>query len=154
MEGLAAPPQQTFRIVRVASVAVELPDQYPRVVLEDVEEHRKQLSFRVGMAEGAALSHAVAGTSAPRPLTADLFADALERFGVEVLAVRLTGRVGTTYLAELDLVGAAGRQVLPCRPSDGICLALRRRIAAPVLADERLFSAPGDVLPEDGAPGT
>ncbi len=140
--------RRTYRIVRVASVGVALPDQYPTVTLEDVEEHRERLSFRIGTAEGVALAHALGGTAAPRPLTHDLFALALERCGVEVVAVRLTGRLGATYLAELELTGPAGREVLSCRPSDGICLALRQRVAAPVLCDERLFATPGDVPPD------
>ncbi len=148
----------THRIVRVVSVDVVLPDQFPTVTLEDIEdtedredaEEPRRLAFRIGTAEGVALAHALAGTTAPRPLTHDLFADSLERYGVEVLAVRLTGRIGPTYLAELELVGPAGREVLSCRPSDGICLALRQRVRAPVLCDERLFTVVGDVLPDGG----
>jgi len=139
-------PAPTYRIVRVASVGVVLPDQYPTVTLEDTEGAGGRLAFRIGMAEGVALAHALAGTAAPRPLTHDLFAAALERFGIDVVAARIVGRAGSTYLAELDLVGPGGAQELPCRPSDAICMALRRPVPAPVLCDERLFSA-GDVVP-------
>lgn len=141
-------PARRFRIVTVVSVVVMLPDQFPTIVLEDVEEHHRQIGFRVGMAEGAAIASALEHRPTARPLTHDLFAQALERFAVDVLAVRLTGRVGATYLAELELMGARGRVVLSCRPSDGIALSLRRRVAAPVLADERLFMEQGDVLPD------
>lgn len=137
----------TFCIVTVVSVGVELPDQYPVLTLEDTESGRGRLSFRIGVAEGVSLAHALAGTVAPRPQTHDLFAQALRHYTIEVLAVRLVGRVGSTYLAELDLAGPGGRAVLSCRPSDGICLALRRDVPAPLLADQRLFSEPGDVLP-------
>lgn len=140
---------RTFRIVTVTSVAVRLPDQYPLVTLEDAEVPGRALSFRIGLTEGVALSHAMGGTVAPRPSTHDLFAAALQRYAVDVLAVRLVGRVGATYLAELDLVGGHGREVLSCRPSDGICMALRQRVPAPVLADDRLFTEPGDVLPDE-----
>ena len=136
----------TYRIVRVVSVDVTLPDQFPVVTLEDTEGSHDRLAFRIGIAEGVALAHAIAGTSAPRPLTHDLFADTLERQRIDVVAVRLTGRVGATYLAELVLVGSAGRSVLSCRPSDGICLALRQRVPAPLLCDERLF-VPGVDVP-------
>jgi uncharacterized protein len=145
-------PGRTFRIVSVVSVRVTLPDQYPVVTLEDAEVPGRTLSFRIGLTEGAALSHALAGTVPPRPSTHDLFAAALQRYAIDVLAVRLVGRVGSTYLAELDLVGGHGREVLPCRPSDGLCLALRQRVAAPVLADDRLLAEDGDVLPEEPAP--
>jgi uncharacterized protein len=144
-------PGRAFRIVTVASVEVRLPDQYPMVTLEDAEVPGRTLSFRIGMAEGVALSHALAGTESLRPSTHDLFAAALQRYAVDVLAVRLVGRVGPTYVAELDLVGGHGREVLSCRPSDGICLALRQRVPAPVLADDRLFTEGGDVLPDEPA---
>ena len=148
----ARPP---YRLVRAVSVDVALPDQFPTVTLEDAEDaedaedRHDPLRFRIGMAEGVALAHALAGTAAPRPLTHDLFALALERLGVEILAVRLTGRIGATYFAELDLLGPTGREVLSCRPSDGICLALRQRLPAPVLCDGRLFAVAGDVLPDE-----
>ena len=142
----AADPR-TFRILQVASVDVALPDQYPVVTLREVEEQGRELAFRVGMAEGVALRHALDGSEAPRPLTVDLFSETLERLGVEVLAVRLVGRRGAMYLAELDLAAPGGREVLACRPSDGIALALRRRLPAPVLADERLLATTADVAP-------
>ena len=150
--GLPPPTARTWRIVRVVSVDVALPDQFPVVTLEDAEGSRGRLAFRIGTAEGVALAHAIGGTSAPRPLTHDLFAETLERNGIDVVAVRLTGRIGATYLAELVLVGPVGRSVLSCRPSDGICLALRQRVPAPVLCDERLFTAGVDVPPDEPAP--
>lgn len=137
---------RVFRIARVAAVEVRLPEQHPTVVLEDVEQG-EQISFRVGTAEGVSLAHVLHGSATPRPLTHDLFASVLERCGVDVLAVRVCGRVGAAHLAELELLGPGGREVLSCRPSDGICLALRRRVPAPILVDERLFTTDGDVEP-------
>jgi len=40
-----------------------------------------------------------------------------------------------------------GREVLDCRPSDGIVLALRMPVPAPILVDERLLDDAGDVAP-------
>ena len=133
-----------WRIVSVASVEVQLPDQYPAVTVVDTEVAGRSLEFRIGLTEGVALRHAIDGTSAPRPLTGDLLASVLRLLGAQVAAVRLTGRRGSLYSAEIELMTPSGRQVLPCRPSDGMALALRRDVAAPVLADERLFS-PGEV---------
>ena len=53
--------------------------------------------------------------------------------------VRITGRSGTTYLAEIDSVGPRGQHTVECRPSDGLCLVLRRRMATPVLVAEHLL---------------
>ena len=139
-----------FRMMEVASVEMRLPDQYPVLTLVETEGGSRQLAFRIGLPEAVALSHALAGTMAPRPLTHDLFSDVLERFAVDVVAVRLVGRFGATYLGELDLMGSRGREVVACRPTDGITLAVRQKVRAPILADERLLSTTGDV-PGSGA---
>ena len=64
-----------------------------------------------------------------------------------MIALRLNGRENGNYLAELDVMTPLGRERIPCRPSDGLVLALRMPVSAPILADERLFEEPGDVVP-------
>ena len=54
-----------------------------------------------------------------------------QRVRIDVIAVRLTGRENGNYLAELDLMTPPGRERVPCRPSDGIVLALRMPVPAP-----------------------
>jgi uncharacterized protein len=137
----------SFRVIEVVSVTMELPEQYPVVTLQEAEGPRRGLSFRVGMAEGVALAHALRRLRGTRPLTHELMTDVLGHLGADVAAVRLTGRQGTVYLAEIDLMSSRGRQVLECRPSDGITLALRQPVPAPILADERLLAEAGDVTP-------
>ena len=39
----------------------------------------------------------------------------------------------------------AGREQVDCRPSDGIVLALRMPVPAPILVDERLLEHAGDI---------
>ena len=105
----------------VLRVEMELPEQYPVVTLLEAEPPRREL-----------------------------FCTVLGRLGADVVAVRLTGRQGAVYLAELDLMSARGREVVACRPSDGITVALRLPVQAPILADERLLSGDGDVVPAAG----
>ncbi len=80
-------------------------------------------------------------------MTHELFMDVLHRVRIDVIAVRLVGRESGNYLAELDLMAPQGRERLSCRPSDGLVLALRMPVPAPVLADERLLEQSGDVAP-------
>jgi hypothetical protein len=108
----------------------------------------RELSFRVGLPEGVALAYALRGVSTPRPLTHELFTTVLQRLRADLVAVRLVSRQGSTYGAEMDVMSAQGREVVPCRPSDGIVLAARQPVSAPILADERLLAGAGDVTPQ------
>jgi len=128
-----------LRVVTLTEVRVDLPSEHPEVVLQESEPPRRRLRFPVGFAEGRALAYALRGIPTPRPLTHQLLAELLDRHGVDVSALRITGRSGTTYLAELDTLGPRGQQTVPCRPSDGLCLVLRRRMATPVLVAENLL---------------
>ena len=67
-----------------------------------------------------------------------------------MVAVRLVGRLGPCYFAELDLRGRTGRSVHSCRPTDALTLALHQPVQVPILIDARLFEGAGDVAP----PGT
>ena len=141
------PAAASFRVMDVLSVSLDLPAQYPTVHLQEAEPPLRELLFPIGLPEGVALAHALRKVATPRPLTHELFTDALQRLGTDVVTVRLVGRRGGTYLAEMVLAGPRGVVTLPCRPSDGLILALRQVVPAPVVADERLLEASGDVSP-------
>jgi uncharacterized protein len=136
-----------FKTALVTSVTVDLPNQHPTVVVRETESPRRQLSFSIGMQDAVVLSHALRRIPTPRPLTHELMSAAFERFDIDVVAVRLVGREGAVYFAELDLRGRTQRSILSCRPSDALVLALLHRTPVPILVDERLFEITGDVPP-------
>jgi hypothetical protein len=142
-----APP--AFRVMNVEDVSLDLPAQYPSVTLVESEPPMRTLVFPVGLTEGTALAQAMRRMESPRPMTHELFMEVLQRARVDVIAVRLTGRENGNYLAELDIMATGGRERINCRPSDGLVLALRMPVPAPILADERLFDGDGDVVPQD-----
>jgi len=135
----------TDRVMVVQDVTHDLLTPYPSVSLRETEPPRRSLVFPVGLTEGTALTLALRRMESPRPMTHELFMDVLRRVRVEVIAVRLTGRDHGNYRAELDLMAPEGRQRIACRPSDGLVLALRMPVAAPILVDERLLTESGDV---------
>lgn len=151
--GTAAVAPADFRTALVTSVTVDLPNQHPTVVLRETESPRRQLSFSIGLQDAVVLSHALRRIPTPRPLTHELMSTAFERFDVDVVAVRVVGREGAVYFAELDLRGRTHRSVLSCRPSDGLVLALLHQTPVPILVDQRLFESEGDVPPPGGAEG-
>ncbi len=136
-----------FRMALVSSVTVDLPNQHPTVVLRETESPRRQLSFSVGFQDGVVLSHAMRRIGTPRPLTHELLTGILHGFHIDVVAVRLVGRQGAVYFAELDLRGKSGRSVHACRPSDALTIALLQPVPAPILIDRRLLEGSGDVIP-------
>ena len=138
-------PAPVFRVMDVVEVTVALPSPYPTVTLREAEPPYRTLSFPVGLPEGTALAHALYKVATPRPLTHELMVEVLQRLNTDLAAVRLVGRFSGTYVAELDIVGVHGHEVVSCRPTDGLTLALRQSVPAPILADERLFSTEGDV---------
>jgi uncharacterized protein len=138
-------PSPVFRVMDVVEVTMALPSPYPTVTLREAEPPYRTLSIPVGLPEGTALAHALYKVATPRPLTHELMVEVLQRLNTDLAAVRLVGRFSGTYVAELDLVGVHGHEVVSCRPTDGLTLALRQGVPSPILADERLFTAEGDV---------
>jgi uncharacterized protein len=134
-----------WHLVSVVDVRMELPAANPEVVLQESAAPWRELRIPVGLAEGNAIAYALREAATPRPLTHVLFAEVLDRHGIEVEAARITTRRGRLFTAELDTVGPRGRQVVPCRPSDAIALLLRQRLPTPLLAGEWVFdNASGD----------
>ncbi len=141
------PPMADFRMAIVSAVTVDLPNQHPTVVLRETESPRRQLSFSIGMQDAVVMSHAMRRIPTPRPLTLELMSSVLQSFDIDVVAVRMVGRQGSIYFAELDLRGRSGRSVLSCRPSDGLSLALLQPVPVPILIDRRLLEESGDITP-------
>lgn len=147
------PPGADFRLALVSSVAVDLPNQHPTVLLQELESPRRQLQFSIALHDAVVLSHALRRIATPRPLTHELVSDILRGFDIDVVAVRLVGRQGSVYFAELDLRGSTSRSIHACRPSDGLTLALLQPVPAPILVDVRLFDHRGDVMPVGSSGG-
>jgi hypothetical protein len=143
----SSPVMGDYRMALIAAVNVDLPNQHPTVVLRESESPRRQLSFSIGFQDAVVLSHAMRRIPTPRPLTHELMSQVLQSFDIDVVAVRLVGRQGAIYFAELDLRGRTGRSVLSCRPSDGLTVALLQPVSVPILIDRRLFEMDGDVTP-------
>ena len=148
-DGVIPPPipPPVFRVMVFEDVSLDLPTQYPVVTLIENEPPLRSLVFPVGLAEGTALALALRRMESPRPTTHELFMEVMQRGRIDVIALRLNGRENGNYLAELDVMTPLGRERITCRPSDGLVLALRMPVSAPILVDERLFEEPGDVVP-------
>jgi bifunctional DNase/RNase len=59
----------------------------------------------------------------------------------DIVAVRITSFEGGIFKAELDLMTRNGRVILDCRPTDGLILAMRHGVKAPILCDVSVLEA-------------
>jgi bifunctional DNase/RNase len=132
-----------MRVVEVAGLAVELPATDPVLSLREADPPGRLLRIPIGMAEGVAIAYAWRQLETPRPLTHELFVEALGRFDLRVELVEVTEVRGRSFSGQLRLVGPQRSEVVPCRPSDGIALALRQRPPAPILVDDAVLEAAG-----------
>lgn len=114
-------------------VELTLPSSYPEIVLLETPPPFRQLRIPVGMAEGTAIAYAWRRIATPRPLTHQLLVDVLDRHNVRVEAVRITAVTDGVFAAELDTTSRMGRQVVPCRSSDALAVALRQKPPVPIL---------------------
>jgi len=124
----------------LVSCSLDLPMTRPVVVLQEVDEPYRELEIPVGLPEGVAISQAWRRVTVRRPPTHELFADVLARFEVEIEVLRIVALQGQVYLAELVLrAPGRGREVVPCRVSDGLALILRQPCPVPITVDERVL---------------
>ncbi|HUZ21032.1 MAG TPA: bifunctional nuclease family protein [Acidimicrobiales bacterium] len=141
-EGIDAWPDTQIQL-RFAEVAMVLPSTSPVVVLEEIDAPNRQLLIPVGTPEGVAIAYAARRIPTPKPLTHELFTDVLESFSLTLEVVRITDVNGTAFSAELVLAGPSGTRVVACRPSDGIALALRQRLPAPITTAAEVLDRAG-----------
>ncbi len=132
-------PATRFSVLEVVNVSFELPSPNPVIHLMEEEAPYRSLYFPIGLPEAQSIALALAEEASPRPSTHDLLVAVLTAAGCDVVAVRLTGERGGTILAELDVMGPRGHEVLDCRPTDGIAIALRLKVKAPILGEDGLL---------------
>ena len=131
--GLELPPAMTQMLF--VDIVLVLPSTHPVVVLQEADMPYRELRIPIGGPEGIAIGYAARQVATPRPLTHELMTQLLERFNLSLDVVNITGLSGGMFTAELVVSGPAGQRTLDCRPSDAIALALRQRIAVPIMAD-------------------
>ncbi len=113
------------------------------LVLEETEGPRL-LPVWIGLYEGGSIGMALAGQKFPRPLTHDLFLEALERLGARLEKVVITELRDSTFFAEIHLKRDGDSLVVDARPSDSIALAVRRN--SPIFVSDEVFEACPELL--------
>jgi len=127
--------------MELVGVRVEVPANTPVVVLREQVGAHRLLPILIGTPEASSIHAALEGIESPRPLTHDLVVTLLERLSATLTQIVITEIRDHVFYADLHLAVAGGGQVVSCRPSDAIALAVRT--GSPIFASEDLLAEAG-----------
>ncbi len=130
----------TYRQVVASTVGVLLPETFGRLSFKELDPPNRHFSIPISLEQAGVISGLLKGIKPPRPMMGELFTEVMTVFDFSVAVVQISGIVNGVYLAEITFTSASGRpKVFPCRPSDGVILALSQHLPVPILVDEELF---------------
>lgn len=113
----------------------EAPQEVHIVTLAAADGRR--LPIWIGSYEGQSIKLHLDGMKTQRPMTYDLMLDAFERMGVKIVAADIVRIEDATFFARLRLRAHDTDEILDCRPSDALNLALRA--GASISVAEQVF---------------
>ena len=128
-----------FHVMRFESVLYDLTDPSPMVHLLEAESPFRYLVIPIALADAVALQLAHSQIEGRRPATHELMTTILTRLQAEVIAARIVRYEGGVFYSELDLMTPRGREVLDCRTSDALTMALRQLAPAPILCSDEVL---------------
>jgi|GEM_PF-558760 len=135
--------------VKVDSIVVEPESRAPVIILTN-PDRTTCLPIFVGEAEASAIWRYMNKIAAPRPMTHDLLAGVIEKFGGEVTSVTVTSIKRGVFYAVIE-INAGGKTIeIDARPSDAIALALRLGVS--VYVAEGVMQEAGHEPPPEREP--
>ena len=107
----------------------------------------------IGPAEADAIAVKLQDLTVPRPLTHDLLGTIIESLGGSIQHILVSDLENDTFFAKITIKSSGGEQVIDCRPSDAVALAVRAQV--PIYANEEVMDKAGIHLDkETGKPLT
>ncbi len=133
--------------MEIVGVRVEVPANTPVVLLREQSGKQRLLPILIGSPEASSIHTALEGIVPPRPLTHDLLAAIITQLQASLVQIVVTEVRDHVFYAELHLNSAAGTEIVSCRPSDAIALAVRT--GSPIFATESLLQQAGQQPPAE-----
>lgn len=112
------------------------------VILQEVDGERR-IPIIIGFPEAQAIECRLQEIVPPRPLTHDLMADIMDRFGIRLELVEIYKLPNGVFGAHLNMTNGVEKHVVDSRSSDAIALAIR--VGAPIVTTEEVLSEVGFV---------
>ena len=140
--GDAPPIQLSIGDIRELSLRTEAGGETPGcLVLLEEEEGDRHIPMWIGMTEAHALVSGLRNIVYHRPLTHDMTTDLLQKMQAKPVELRITDWRDQTFYATLTVHSSGVSHEIDCRPSDGLCIAVRE--GAPIVVTEELMAKVG-----------
>jgi bifunctional DNase/RNase len=133
--------------VRLLAVKVDVQNNSPVLLLQEVEGAKRTLPIYIGAPEATSIALVLQGVEPVRPLTHDLIKDILDTAEISLEKVVITELRDRIFFAELHLFQAGRRLSVSSRPSDAVAIAIR--VGAPIFVNDELMEAEGILLGEE-----
>ena len=104
----------------------------PTVILDAGSD--STIPIYVGLWEAISISNALNSEMLPRPITHDLIVEVFRNFEITLDALHIDSLEEGVFYAKLFLRQGSRTEIMDCRPSDGIAIALRYR--APIMIED------------------
>ncbi|HPZ37504.1 MAG: bifunctional nuclease family protein [Candidatus Methanoculleus thermohydrogenotrophicum] len=109
----------------------------PTVVLDAGGD--STIPIYVGLWEAISINNALINEMLPRPITHDLVVDLFRRFDITLDALHIDSLEEGVFYAKLHLSQGSRTEIIDCRPSDGIAIALRYE--APIMIEDTVVAS-------------
>ncbi len=104
----------------------------PTVILDAGSD--STIPIYVGLWEAISISNALNSEMLPRPITHDLIVEMFRNFAISLDSLHIDSLEEGVFYAKLHLRQGSRTEIMDCRPSDGIAIALRYR--APIMIED------------------
>ena len=126
------------QMVAIQVILIESdPNRGNMVILKETEEADRFFLMFVGDAEFAAIAKEKGLVEPRRPLTHDLYLQIMDKLSVEFVGIEIPEMREDTYFANVVFRADGVEHRVDSRPSDGVALALNKKI--PISVNQELF---------------
>lgn len=124
--------------VSVVGLVMDPVSKSPVMILEPLNEKRP-IPIWIGIHEANAIALELENIISPRPMTHDLIKNIMNVLEARVEKVIITDLIESTYYAELYIHRGGEVQIIDCRPSDAIAVALKNKVK--IFVSEQVIEA-------------
>lgn len=108
-----------------------------QVIVLKEKNGERILPIVIGIMEITAIKMRISNVAPPRPMTHDLFCNAINQLGARIEKIVITKLEQNTFFAKLIIQLNGKTEEVDARPSDSIAIALRAK--APIFVEEKII---------------